>query len=95
MSFLQLIVLILALYLFFRIFASYLAPWLLKLFIRRIQNRFFEQNPDANPNVRQQKGKVTIHRMNKEKENEIPPDLGDYIDYEEVKNNQTPTNEKD
>lgn len=95
MSFLQLVILILALYLFFRIFALYLAPFLMKLFIQRVQRRFYEQHPDSKPDDRQQKGKVTIQRMKKEKENDIPPDLGDYVDYEEVKNHQTPTNEKD
>ncbi len=95
MSFLKLIILILTLYLFFRIFALYLAPILMKYFIRRVQRRFYEQHPDSNPENRQQKGKITIQRMKKENKNEIPPDLGDYVDYEEVKNHQTPTNEKD
>lgn len=47
-------------------------------------------NPDSKP----KKGKVTIHRMKDKKDNEIPSDLGDYIDYEELKNNQTDNDDK-
>lgn len=90
MSFLTLIILILALYVFYRIFALYIAPFLIKLFIRRVQKKFYENNSH---NSNSKSGKVTIHRMKDSKDNDIPSDLGEYIDYEEVKNNQNPTNE--
>lgn len=90
MSFFKLIILILALYVFFRIFALYIAPFLIKLFIRRVQKKFYENNT---PPENIKSGKITIHRMKDSKNNDIPSDLGEYIDYEEVKNNQNPTNE--
>lgn len=91
---LKLIIILLSFYLFFRLFTIYIAPLLVKLFIKRVQKKFFNQNPEMNPDLRPKKGKITIHRMKDKKDNEIPPDLGDYIDYEELKNNQTDNDDK-
>ncbi|MGE5382106.1 MAG: hypothetical protein ACM3PX_01620 [Omnitrophica WOR_2 bacterium] len=93
MSFLQLILFIFVLYLFLRLFSQYIAPWLVKLFIKRIKRKFFEQNPYARPPSEEAEGNVTIHNVKDQKDNEIPPDLGEYIDYEELNNNQKPTDE--
>lgn len=93
MSIYTLIILIIALYVFFRIFALYIAPFLIKLFIRRVQKKFYENNSHMNRDSNTKSGKVTIHRMKDSKDNDIPSDLGEYIDYEEVKNNQNPANE--
>jgi hypothetical protein len=93
MSFFTLILIILSLYIFFRLFTGYILPWLVRLFIKRVQRKFFEQNPHVDPNERQRKGKVTIHRMPDKEGNDIPSDLGEYIDYEELNNNQKPSNE--
>ncbi|HLN54107.1 MAG TPA: hypothetical protein VK212_10400 [Lentimicrobium sp.] len=88
---LELILIIVALYLFFRLFVLYLAPWLLKIYFKRLQNRFFGQNQATNP--KEKEGKVTIHRMKDKKNNDIPKDLGEYIDYEELNNHKKPTDE--
>lgn len=93
MSFFEIVILIFLLFLFLRVLASYLAPYLVKLFVRRMQNRFYQQNPGYRQRAENKEGKVTIHRVKDDKDNEIPPDLGDYIDYEEINNNQNPTNE--
>jgi hypothetical protein len=93
MSFLEIVILIFLLFLFLRVLASYLAPFLVKLFVRRMQKRFYEQNPNYKKKAESKEGKVTIHRVNDTKDNEIPPDLGDYIDYEEINNNQNPSDE--
>lgn len=92
-SLVKLTLLILALYIFFRFFATYIAPQLLRLFIKRVQKKFYEQNPHINPEPQTKQGKVTIHRSKDPKDNDIPKDLGEYIDYEEVKTNQKPTDE--
>ncbi|HLO91919.1 MAG TPA: hypothetical protein VK172_12210 [Lentimicrobium sp.] len=93
-SFLKLAILITALYLFFRFFATFIAPRLIRLFIRRVQKKFYEQNPHVpNPDADIKPGKVTIHKTKDSKNNDIPKDLGEYIDFEDVKNNQKPTNE--
>lgn len=93
MSFLKLVILIFAVYLVFRLFALYIAPWLMRLFLKRIQKNFFGQNPQMRDYSNTREGDVTIHRTKDNKDNDIPKDLGDYIDYEEVKNNQNPTDE--
>lgn len=93
MSFFEIVILIFLLFLFFRVLASYLLPFLVKLFVRRMQKRFYEQNPNAKKRSENKDGKVTIQRVKDKKDNDIPPDLGDYIDYEELNNNQNPTDE--
>lgn len=93
MSLIKLIILIIAVYMFFRLFARFIGPLLLRIFIKRVQKNFYEQNPHMKERQQTREGHVTIHRVKDSKDNEIPPDLGDYIDYEEVKNNQNPTNE--
>lgn len=65
----------------------------MRLFLKRIQKNFFEQNVNMRENPKTREGDVTIHKVKDDKDNDIPKDLGDYIDYEEVKNNQNPTNE--
>lgn len=91
---LKLIIVFLAFYLFFKLFTIYVTPWLVKLFLKRIQKKFFNQNPDMDHDSPAKKGKVTIHRMKDRKNNDIPPDLGDYVDFEELKNNQTDSDDK-
>lgn len=93
MSFSTIIIFILFFYIFFRLFTGYILPWMVRLFIKRVQRKFFEQNPHVDPRERQQKGKVTIHRMPGKDGNDIPTNLGEYIDYEELNNNQKPSNE--
>lgn len=61
--------------------------------MKKFQKRFFDQNPHIKPDPGSKEGKVTIQKMKDTKDNEIPNDLGEYIDYEEIKNNQKPTDE--
>lgn len=93
MSFPTLILIILLLYLFFRLFAAYIGPWLIRIFLKRVQRKFFEQNQNFKQEDEIKKGKVSIRRTKDSKDNEIPPDLGEYIDFEEVNNNQKPVDE--
>jgi hypothetical protein len=89
---LEILLIILALYITLKLFVIYIAPWLLRYYISHLQKKFYGQKSD-NSQSRNQEGKVTIHRMKGNKDNDIPKDLGDYIDYEEISNNQKPTNE--
>lgn len=93
MPFIKLVILIFSVYLVFRLFALYIAPWLLRLFLKRIQKNFFEQNVNVQNFSDSKEGNITIHKVKDNKDNDIPKDLGDYVDYEEVKNNQNPTDE--
>lgn len=93
MTFLTFFLIIILLYLFFRLFAAYLGPWLVRRFLKRVQRKFYEQNPHFNQEPEYKKGKVSIHKTKDTKDNDIPPDLGEYIDYEEVNNNQKPVDE--
>ena len=63
------------------------------MFIKRVQKKFFEQNPHINPEQHNKKGKVTIQRVKDKRNKDIPPDLGEYIDYEDVNTNENPKDE--
>lgn len=58
--------------------------------IKRFQKRFFEQNPNMKTRQESEKGKVSIRRVGEDTATNIPDDVGEYIDYEELNNNQTP-----
>ncbi len=89
----EIILIILALYILSRFLIPIIVPWLLKYSLKKFQSRFFDQNPHMKPDSASMEGKVTIQKMKDDKDNDIPNDLGEYIDYEEIKNNQKPTDE--
>ena len=53
--------------------------------MRRVQKKFYEQNPHLRPETPQTEGKVTIKRVTKDKDDHDATNIGEYIDYEEVK----------
>lgn len=63
-----------------------LAPFLLKLFIKRMQKRFGEQpngnNHSQNRRKQRPEGEITIEKKNSQ-EKVIDKNFGDYIDFEE------------
>jgi hypothetical protein len=72
----------------FRLAFRYLFPWLLARFIKRMANRMQQQTYQGQRNQSQQeKVKVSII---KEEEPKIDPGIGEYIDFEEIKDNEKP-----
>jgi hypothetical protein len=62
-----------------------LFPVLIRLFIKRMTRSNPYNHQQKNQNVAYQKGETTIISHGKE-HSEVPEDLGDYTDYEEIKN---------
>lgn len=79
------ILIVVSLYLFFRLFGRIILPILVKLTMRRFQTRFYEQNPHLRQEPPRAEGKVTIEHIPDEKPGSVPADAGEYVDYEEIK----------
>jgi hypothetical protein len=62
-----------------------LFPVILRLLFRRVMGFNPQKNHQKNQNVAYKKGETTIISHGTE-QSEVPKELGDYIDYEEVKN---------
>ncbi|MBK6347919.1 MAG: DUF4834 domain-containing protein [Bacteroidales bacterium] len=85
MGLLRFLLIVFLIYLFFRVFNRFILPLLVRVTLRKVQTRFYEQNPHLKPEAPQKEGKVTIKRVSKDKDNHDSSDLGEYVDYEEIK----------
>lgn len=85
MGFFRTLLIIILLYMVLKLLAKFILPWFVKFSLKRFQKRFYEQNPHLRPEKTDKEGEVTITRIRKEKPEGVPDDLGDYVDYEEVK----------
>ncbi len=85
MGLLRFLFIVFIIYLFFKVFARFILPMVLKSTMRRVQKKFYEQNPHLRPETPQKEGKVTIKRVSKDKDDHDSSNIGEYVDYEEVK----------
>lgn len=85
MGFVRTLVIIILLYMVLKLLVRFILPWFVKFSLKRFQKRFYEQNPHLRYEEKNKDGEVTITRIKKEKPEGVPDDLGDYVDYEEVK----------
>jgi hypothetical protein len=74
-------------YLIFRVFTYYILPWIMRMYIKSFKKKFYEQNPHLRPDEPQKKGKskVNIKFNRSAQKSGIDKDFGDYIDFEEIK----------
>lgn len=83
----KLLVFLILIYLFFRIFTRYLLPWILKYYIERFMKKKFGNNwqkhqneqEEANNNIRVNLKKSQFNKSKYKK------DDGEYVDYTELK----------
>lgn len=72
-------------YLIFRVLTAYVFPWIVKWYLNRVKEKFYQQNPHyAETQKKQKKGEVTITY----KDDKNKPDtnnLGEYTDFEDLK----------
>jgi len=85
MGLIRLIIIIISIYLFFRIFSQIIFPLILKFTVHRFQNRFYEQNPHLRPEKPRTEGEVKIEHIPDNKSSNSSTETGEYIDYEEIK----------
>ena len=89
-SFLLFIFWVIFTYYAFKLFLRYGLPWLLARYFRKMQ-RNMGQSPQNNSH--QQEGEVKV----KYKENahtRVDPDIGEYVDFEEINDNNPPDESK-
>lgn len=72
----------------FRLAFRYLFPWLIARFVKRMANKMQQQAYQGQENYAQDE-KVKVSYI-KEDEPKIDPDIGEYIDFEEIKDNEKP-----
>lgn len=86
-TFLSIIFWVLVIYYLIKLIVRYLFPFLLVRFINRMQNKMggFQSHTDNSS----REGEVKV-KYNPESNPKSNNDLGEYIDFEEVKDNQKP-----
>jgi hypothetical protein len=87
MNLIKLIVTFILIYLAFRVITMHLVPVLIKWYLKRFQQKFYEQNPHLRreQEVHKKGGRVIIQEETKKADKSLPDDIGEYIDYEEIK----------
>ena len=88
MGLLRFLVIVIFIYLFFRVLTVYVFPWIIQLWLKRFQKRFYDQNPHIRKDKDYQEGRVTIKKVKEDETVDIPDDFGDYIDYEDVEDDE-------
>jgi hypothetical protein len=80
-SFLRTILIIVGVYLLFKLFFRFLVPFLLKLFINK-QKRKYSDHFNNHGSVNHKEGDVSI--KNKSSHQKSSEDLGEYVEYEDL-----------
>ena len=88
MGLLRFLVIVISIYLFFRVLARYVFPWIITIWLKRFQRRFYDQNPHIRKDQDYQDGKITIKKVKQEEAANIPDDFGDFVDYEDVEDDK-------
>jgi len=75
---------ILLIYLFFRLLTRTLFPFLARNYVKKAQEKFYEQNPHINPEeAKRREGEVKV-KSRPQKNAATKDQLGDYVDFEEI-----------
>ncbi|MEA5109860.1 MAG: hypothetical protein VB072_05475 [Lentimicrobium sp.] len=85
MGLLRFFLIIFSIYLTFRVLTTYIFPWLVKRSVRKYQERFYEQNPHLKPDQPRKDGQVTIEKVGREESGNVPENIGEYTEYEDIK----------
>jgi hypothetical protein len=80
MQLLRTILIILVVYYLFKLIARYVLPWIAKYFIKKVSRQYQDQNREP---PRKKEGEISID-YKPEKKTKLD-DLGEYVDYKEVK----------
>lgn len=89
---LEVIGIIILIYLIIRLFFYYVLPRLLRRYMRRVKEKFYEQNPNLRPDKEETlKPGVKITYGKKVRKEGIDSNFGDYIDYEDINNDSKTT----
>ncbi len=85
MGLLRFIVIVIVVYYLFVLFARYVLPILLAMFVRRAQKNMMGDQYKAQDVKRKKEGEVNVDFIPKKKKKGKKENLGDYTDFEEIK----------
>lgn len=88
MGFLRTIAIIIIIYYVFKFFSRYIAPIFLKKVISNVEKKFREQQQNQYNNTPEGKVGETVIEKKPSPNSEGNKNVGEYIDYEEVKDNK-------
>jgi len=78
------LLIILLIYLFFRFFTRTILPYFAKSYVKKAQEKFYQQNPNISPEeAKKREGEVNI-KSKPNTQTTHKEELGDYVDFEEV-----------
>ena len=80
----RLILILLIIYIIYRLLVRYILPRLVKNFLKRQQGKFFEQNPSFREEENRKEGEVKIDHLHEEPGNAKKKNIGEYVDFEDV-----------
>ncbi|MEI6695977.1 MAG: DUF4834 domain-containing protein [Bacteroidota bacterium] len=73
---------IIILYFSFQIIGKFIFPYLLKYFLKRVQQKFTQQDPPIDKNRKE--GETNVEFVPETKKNKTSDNIGEYVDYEEI-----------
>ena len=85
MSLFRLILIVIIVYLIYRALVRYIIPFLLKVYLKKSQERFFDQNPGLRHEENKKEGEVSVDYVPGKKKGKKELDDDEYIEYEDVK----------
>ncbi len=93
MTLLRIIIVFILIYLVFRVITLYIMPWLLKKFIERQRKKYYERTgqKDNSYNTKN-KSERDINISNNGKKQLSTDDVGEYVDFKEIKDDDTSKN---
>ncbi len=96
MTLLRIIAIFIIIYLIFRVITMYVMPWLLRKFIERQRKKFYGDDPKSKRRSSQKKkdygDEVNVNIKNKRQI--TSDDIGEYVDYKEIKDKDTKKSKK-
>ena len=78
------LLIILLIYLLFRFFTRTLLPYFARNYVKKAQEKFYQQNPNIDPDEAKRREGEVIVKSHPKASGGKKDELGDYIDFEEV-----------
>ena len=84
MALFRLIVIMIIVYMIYRLLVRYIIPFLFKAYIKKSQDKFYQQNPNLRKDPLKKKGEVSVDFIPEKRNRKSDVNEDDYIDYEEI-----------
>ena len=75
---------VIVIYFAFRLIGKYLLPLIIKYYIKRFQQKFYQQNPHINPDRKEGQTNIDFSQKRKSNRKTNADAIGEYVDFEEL-----------